>query len=493
MSLFLKKPRTRQPQGAVEIDRDNPLGKTITNCLPLNGVNRDIVTGNALTLFSGGSQAVDYRGRSLKGSGSAAVGSVPLNLSAYNKLTLSFWMYWDAFVNNDDFLMEHSPNTNTTDGGIVINPNDSSVAFTVYNRRINTSNGSYVKIARPSAAAWHHYAILLDRVATTASGNATRVYIDGAQIAVTYPWVAAAANSNFANSTLYLFSRNNASLFGAGKLQNLIFRGGYLMSEAEAKAEYDNPWQLFAPQARTMWLPGTVAAGGNSQSLIITLDDVTVVTSQTLQHAQNIASTLDGVSISASQTAGHAQTLTAALDSITASVSQTVGSGISQSISATLGGVTVAASQALVHVQSFTATLDGITVAASQVVGSGTYQSFAITLDDVTVAAAQTLTHDQIFEATLDSIGVEASQVVRHGQTLAWVLDDVTIAITQSVPGATYWPLPAQVLAGVQYGPTGTDYTGTAVAGSYPTAADIAAAVLAAGALTTNKFLALKD
>jgi len=45
--------------------------------------------------------------------------------------------------------------------------------------------------------------------------------------------------------------------------------------------------------------------------------------------------------------------------------------------------------------------------------------------------------------------------------------------------GVTYWPLPSQVLAGVTYGPTGSEYTGTATAGSYPTAADIAAAVWA--------------
>ena len=41
-------------------------------------------------------------------------------------------------------------------------------------------------------------------------------------------------------------------------------------------------------------------------------------------------------------------------------------------------------------------------------------------------------------------------------------------------------PLPAQVLLGVTYGPTGADYTGTATSGtSAPSAADIAAAVMA--------------
>ncbi len=47
------------------------------------------------------------------------------------------------------------------------------------------------------------------------------------------------------------------------------------------------------------------------------------------------------------------------------------------------------------------------------------------------------------------------------------------------VGSGAYWPLPSQVLAGIVYGPTGSDYTGTATAGAYPTAADIAAAVWA--------------
>ena len=41
-------------------------------------------------------------------------------------------------------------------------------------------------------------------------------------------------------------------------------------------------------------------------------------------------------------------------------------------------------------------------------------------------------------------------------------------------------PLPEQVLLGVTYGPTGADYTGTATGGSGPSAADIAASVIAA-------------
>ena len=51
-----------------------------------------------------------------------------------------------------------------------------------------------------------------------------------------------------------------------------------------------------------------------------------------------------------------------------------------------------------------------------------------------------------------------------------------TAAISTST-GTAVWPTPDQVLSGITYGPTGADYTGTATAGGYPSAADIAAAV----------------
>ena len=67
--------------------------------------------------------------------------------------------------------------------------------------------------------------------------------------------------------------------------------------------------------------------------------------------------------------------------------------------------------------------------------------------------------------------------------TITGMLDAVEIGadtcqILQSAITAVY-PQPDQVLSGIPYGPTGADYTGTATAGSYPSAADIAAAVRA--------------
>lgn len=237
----------RQPQGPLRIDWNNPLGRTITHCLPLNGDNRDIVTGNKLTLVNGTIKPT-AKGNSLRGSGSNCA-SIPLNLSAYTKLSISFWLYWDAFANDDDFLMELTTNSNTFNGAFSIDPNASNGFFQIYTRITSTANGKAGAITRPSAASWHHHVWTIDRTAPVSAG--ITAFVDGIAQSVSYAAANQAGDSTkFASSTLYLFSRAGTSLFGNGNLQNLVFRGGHLMSAAEAAEEYRNAYQIYTPQKR---------------------------------------------------------------------------------------------------------------------------------------------------------------------------------------------------------------------------------------------------
>ena len=62
-----------------------------------------------------------------------------------------------------------------------------------------------------------------------------------------------------------------------------------------------------------------------------------------------------------------------------------------------------------------------------------------------------------------------------------------TPILTEAAQGVETWPAESDVRLGVTYGPTGAEYTGTMAegGGSYPTAEQIAAAVLAALQSTT--------
>lgn len=252
---------TQQPPGELTLDKRNPLASTITHCLPLNGSVREIVNGGQLSLASTGAFDVSQIGRSLQGSG-AACASIPINLSGYTKLTVSFLMYWDAFANDDKLAMEYGSNF-ATNSGFLIDPNSSSGGFEVGVASPSLYNSW--KCTRPSAAAWHHYYITLNR--TTGTAQSSTIAIDGVIQAMTVNSSSANVTDNFGNNSLYLFSRNNASLFGLGRMANLIIRGGYVGTVSEAKQEFENPWQIFKRPDSRIFVP--VSAGGTTTSLIV--------------------------------------------------------------------------------------------------------------------------------------------------------------------------------------------------------------------------------
>ncbi|HXD56178.1 MAG TPA: N,N-dimethylformamidase beta subunit family domain-containing protein, partial [Solirubrobacteraceae bacterium] len=150
--------------------------------------------------------------------GSSDYGTVPLDLSGTNKLTIEFWLKWNSYANNDALAMEFTPNFNENGGGFLVDPNASQFGGT-FGIAIGTgANRNSIFIQRPSAGSWHHYAISID---TTAPGtNVITPYVDGA--AVPYQQDGSANGQGaFANSTLYLMSRAGSALFGAGQLDQL--------------------------------------------------------------------------------------------------------------------------------------------------------------------------------------------------------------------------------------------------------------------------------
>lgn len=243
------------------IDWSNPINHGLIFCAPLGSLNRDVVGDRVITLASGASLGADYKGESLKASGSAGVASVPIDLSPYTAITVSFWMYWDSFANNDKMAMEYTPNWYLNSGSFAIDPNDSGGKFSV-SLKYGASIAS-LAVDRPSANVWHHYTVAINRNLTKIS-----MYVDG--VLRTGTENSFGNNfSNFVNSTLFILSRNNSALYGAGRMQNLCIRSGVSNAAAIAEVEYKNPWQIFQPDRRTVYydfqgslrVPFTTAAG----------------------------------------------------------------------------------------------------------------------------------------------------------------------------------------------------------------------------------------
>lgn len=63
--------------------------------------------------------------------GSSDFISTPIDLSAYSKITVSFWLYKSAFANDDQIVLEYTPNFNTA-AGFGFNSNSSSGFFSIF-------------------------------------------------------------------------------------------------------------------------------------------------------------------------------------------------------------------------------------------------------------------------------------------------------------------------------------------------------------------------
>jgi hypothetical protein len=257
--LILKKVRIAQPQQAVGIDRSTLLGKTVTHCFNF-AENRELVTGAKITKGVAASVGCSSKaGKSLKSDGSGACASVDIDLSGYNKISISGFYKPPSSPTTDARLIEYGVSTsgNSAMHGFTIDQDywqaKPSIAVGVW----DGNSTVYNYIPRPYAAnEWLHFCFTIDR-----SSKVIKFYINGKEVLSTN----ATNNSlsgNFSKETLYFFSIAGSSYFGKGELSNVVLRGGYIMSAAETFAEFSNPWQIFAPERRVISFDSVVVGGG---------------------------------------------------------------------------------------------------------------------------------------------------------------------------------------------------------------------------------------
>ncbi len=141
-----------------------------------------------------------------------------VDLSGTNRVTVEFWLRWNAFAGDDRLAMEFTPNFNNNAGGFLIDPNAPQNGGS-FGAGIDTDAGrNNVFFARPSAAQWHHYAFVFDR--TQPAAQQITPYVDGQPVAYS-KLDSGAGTGNFANSTLYFMSRACSALFGGGDLDDV--------------------------------------------------------------------------------------------------------------------------------------------------------------------------------------------------------------------------------------------------------------------------------
>jgi YD repeat-containing protein len=180
-----------------------------------------------------------------------------LDLSGTSVLTVEFWLKWNAYADNDALAMEFTNNFNDNGGGFLVDPNapQNGGTFGVGLGRGDSRNNVF--FTRPSAGAWHHYALVLDTTAPAATQITP--YVDGNPVTYTKTASGTGAGS-FANALLHFMSRNDLTNNGAGTLDELA-----IYNKALPASTIKDHFQSFGtnrrPVARFTMTPSSVKSG----------------------------------------------------------------------------------------------------------------------------------------------------------------------------------------------------------------------------------------
>lgn len=186
----------------------------------------DSVRGNTITLTG----SPTWNGNAVVFNGTTQYGQASVDLSAYNKITVSYWLYWDAFADDDDLAIELTPNFGMNIGGFFIDPNSAAPHSGAFQIGFNAGGGAdnHADFPRPSAAAWHHCILEMDM---GVNPNTTTVYVDNVLQTLSNVTAGTLTSNFFANSTLNFMSRNGTLLFGAGRMTSVRVYGKLLSAQ----------------------------------------------------------------------------------------------------------------------------------------------------------------------------------------------------------------------------------------------------------------------
>jgi YD repeat-containing protein len=210
---------------------------------------------NGPTLGAAGALGTETPNSAVSFDGVNDYATAALDLSSAKTITLEFWLKWDAFANDEALAMEFTPDFNNNQGGFLVDPNSPQDGgrFGLGIGVDASRNNAF--FARPTAATWHHYALVFDTTAPAATQ--IKPYVDGQ--AVAYTKTASGTGASFANATLYFMSRAGAALFGAGDLDELaVYTRALTSSEVTSHFQAG---QNNAPTASFTATPSTANPG----------------------------------------------------------------------------------------------------------------------------------------------------------------------------------------------------------------------------------------
>jgi hypothetical protein len=241
-----KKVWTTQPQVACEIDRANPFGARVIDSLVGNQPYTSL--GKTVTKYGTLSTGAYSGGYGYKSSGAGGFG-FPCDLTAYNAITIVV-EYTQYSRSGAQVLFEHSVNQNTNAGTFLVYTDAASGKLN-YSA---SSAGAYDAGTIPLPALGVKTTLAIRLAFTPATGNSDMAIAMNGVLQTTTNTNTSVDVLTFGNYQTYIFGR-------AGNTLNVDATfGGYAVlkgfaTDSELASLSANPWQIFAPLNKTVWVP----------------------------------------------------------------------------------------------------------------------------------------------------------------------------------------------------------------------------------------------
>jgi hypothetical protein len=168
--------------------------------------------------------------RKFNGSSDNLITSATLaTLNGTKQIAISFWYWIDSYAATDRLGMELSANYNSNQGAFIFDADASGGGASTY---VGVNNAGTITTfnfsSGPSAGKWHHVVFDLD----LAQYANVVIYVDG----VATSGFSGTGTGTFGNWTLYFMCRGGTSLFLPGRMQDVAFWTGLLLTAADVSA-----------------------------------------------------------------------------------------------------------------------------------------------------------------------------------------------------------------------------------------------------------------
>ena len=243
--------RYTQPQTLVGIDWSNPITRGLL--VAVNGATlTDLVSGKLVTQVGSSAKVVSQKGVSYNFDGSSYV-SVPISWAAGPYTLFSFGVS-TSNASNQIYCGIANSGSSTHTAEIYREKTNSSALF------IEITGGSSAQTTNvPNSSSINNFYA----IAGVAYATNNRVcYVNGVAIASVSSTLSFVSAIDVFNVGVERYSGALAGKFiGAIPVSCLWTRA---LSGTEVKSLSDNPWQIFAPIQRRIWVPASVASGFKS-------------------------------------------------------------------------------------------------------------------------------------------------------------------------------------------------------------------------------------